>query len=133
MEKMDQMMQLLHTKSPPLSSPVEESMDHCDGGFDMMEEEDGEIVIPLVEESTANQLVQQRTTKQLKKCQYTIGWHHGRMNPLPSTWRYPSGLTLIQLINFWLIGTKDKNVPPLANVSPHWVCHFDKNGRAYSK
>ena len=55
------------------------------------------------------------------------------MNPLPSTWKYPRGITLIHLINLWLIGDKEQNVPPLGKVSTQWVRHFDNNARNYSK
>ena len=70
------------------------------GEYNIMDEEEEEVVIPFIDEATANQLSRERTKKQLKTRQYTVGFHHGKLNPLPSNWRYPKGLTLIQLINF---------------------------------
>ena len=138
MEKMDGMMKLLDAKAVPLSSPmnVDDTLGSGDnGGFVTNEEEEEDVVIPIkdVDAATADQLVQVQTKKQLQARQYTIGYHHGRMNPLPASWQYPTGITLIQLINLWLIGVKEKNVPPLAKLSPHWVEHFDKQGRKLSK
>ena len=84
--------------------------------FDLHDEEE-DIVLPFpdVEEGTAHQAVRVQTKRQLSERKYTIGYHHGKMNPLPSTWKYPRGITLIHLINLWLIGDKEQNVPPIRN------------------
>ena len=36
---------------------------------------------------------------QLKRRTVTVGYHHGRFNPLTLTWRFPNGFIVIQLIN----------------------------------
>jgi hypothetical protein len=57
-------------------------------------------------------------------------------NPLQSKWCYANKITLIshQLINLWLLGGgKQHNVPPLMNVDPKCVLHFDTKRRKYSK
>ena len=133
MNKMDRMMEIFKSQAVSLSSPLEEPINYCVGGFDIEDEEDTEIVIPILSESTADQLAQERTKKKLMERKFTIGFHHGKLNPLPSTWRYPKGITLIHLINLWLIGQKDDNVPPMRKWSPQYVSHFDHNGRNYSK
>ena len=48
-------------------------------------------------------IIRKRTKQQLAKRTLTIGWHHDRLNPLPSTWSFPRGFTVIQLINMWLL------------------------------
>ncbi len=101
--------------------------------FELTYEEDEDIVLPFVGDATLDQLTSKRTSQQLKARKYTIGFHHGILNPLPSTWRYPKGMTLIQLINLWLLGVHDQNVPPLGKISTRMVYHFDNRGRDYSK
>ena len=101
--------------------------------FELSNEEDEDIVLPFVDDGTLDQLTSKRTSQQLKARKLTLGYHHGILNPLPSTWRYPKGITLIQLINLWLLGVIDQNVPPLRKVSTRWVYHFDPKARDYSK
>lgn len=109
------------------------NVDDTGGGFDINNEDVEDIVLSLASDGAIDQLTRERTRKQLKERKITIGWHHGRMNPLPADWQYPNGVTLIQLINLWLIGIQRDNVPPLQKVSPHWVYHFDSQGRKYSQ
>ena len=136
MTRMDQVLSTISTKqSPAVSAPEEKADDEFYGEYSILDEdeEEDEVVIQFVDEATSNQLSLDRTKKQLKLRKYSVGLHHGRLNPLPSEWRYPKGLTLIQLINLWLIGVKDQNVPPLAIINTHCVYHFDNNARKYSK
>jgi hypothetical protein len=137
MAKMDQVINnISKNNSPPLSSPSPVEEEHeFSGEYNIMdeEEEEDEVVIPFIDEATANQLSRERTKKQLKTRQYTVGFHHGKLNPLPSNWRYPKGLTLIQLINLWLIGVRDQNVPPLIQLDSIYVQHFDAGGKKFSK
>jgi hypothetical protein len=100
MEKMDNMMNLIKEKqSLPLPLNIENDVDEFGGGFELFKEDIDDIVLPLVNEETIDQVVGQRTSKQLKARQYTVGLHHGKLNPLPPNWSYPKGITLIQLIN----------------------------------
>jgi len=101
--------------------------------FELSNEDVEDIVLPFVDDCTLDQLTSKRTSQQLKARKFTIGYHHGILNPLPSTWRYPEGITLIQLTNLWLLGVIDQNVPPLGKVSTRWVYHFDTKARDYSK
>ena len=80
-----------------------------------------------------NRIVQERTSRQMSNRTVTMGHHHGQLNPLPSSWTYPKSITIIQLMNLWLIGIKDDKVPPLRMLAPKYVYHFDKNGRVLSK
>ena len=34
-------------------------------------------------------IVRQKTSKQIKSRTLTMGYHHGKLNSLPSTWQYP--------------------------------------------
>ncbi len=79
-------------------------MNELSRGFELFKEDDNDIVLPLVDEGTMDQLVGQRTCKQLKGRQYMVDLHHGKLNPLPPNWSYPKGITLIQLIYLWLLG-----------------------------
>ena len=87
-----------------------------------------------VDEGTMDQLKAKRMKELLKARQYTCGNHHGKFNPLPSSWRYPNKMTFIDLINLWLLGGgKELNVPPFMLLSPENVKHFDRRGKRFSK
>ena len=78
-------------------------------------------------------IVRRRTQQQLEKRKLTIGYHHGRLNPLPSSWTFPKGFTVIQLTNMWLLGNQKKHVPPMGMMEPEYIKHIDPKGRRYSK
>lgn len=120
MNKMDSVLETMVMRAT--SNEMDSDARNDDVQFDLHDEEE-DIVLPFpdVEEGTAHQAVRVQTKRQLSERKYTIGYHHGKMNPLPSTWKYPRGITLIHLINLWLIGDKEQNVPPLGKVSTQWV------------
>ena len=137
MLKMDSMMSMLtkERENIPTTNALFDASDSIEESahFELSCEEDEDIVLPFVDDGTLDQLTSKRTSQQLKARKSTLGYHHGILNPLPSTWRYPKGITLIQLINLWLLGVIDQNVPPLRKVSTRWVYHFDPKARDYSK
>ena len=53
--------------------------------------------------------------------------HHGKLNLLLSTWEFPKGLTMINLMNMWLMGNIKENTPPLHYITKHHIEHI-KNG-----
>ena len=53
---------------------------------------------------TQASIIRDITTQQLKKRKLTVGLHHGKLKPLPSTWEFAKGLTMINLVNMWLMG-----------------------------
>ena len=121
MAKMDKMMSILRDKDAPLlSSPKEEvpAVEDNADGFAIREEVEEDIIIPMVGESTLDKLKQEQANKQLKERKFTVGWYRGQMNPLPANWRYPKGMTLINLINLWLFGIHSQNVPTLFMLIP---------------
>ena len=42
-----------------------------------------------------------------------VGFHQGNVNLLPASWRHPTGLNVIQLINLLLVGSEKEHFPPL--------------------
>ena len=34
-------------------------------------------------------IVRHKTSKQMKSCTLTMGYHHGKLNKFPSNWKYP--------------------------------------------
>lgn len=118
-----------------MTAPTAEEVDQYDSGTGAFVEDEEDIIITLenVSIGARDQIVRQQTSDQLKRQTLTMGYHHGRCNPLPSTWRYPKGATVIQLMNLWLVGNRSEHVPPLAIVGPECVKHFDKKARSYSK
>ena len=97
------------------------------------ESEDAIEIPDSIDDGTSDQLVRAHTKRQLKRRKFTVGFHHNKFNILPAMWRYPKGMTLIHLINLWLIGAVDDNVPPLGELEPLHFKHFDSGGRKYSQ
>ena len=87
----------------------------------------------LLSSCARDRIVHQKTSKQMKSCTLTMGYHHGKLNSLPSTWKYPNGFNVIQLMNLWLIGNRNENVPSLAISGADLVCHIDNGSRIFSK
>ena len=73
-------------------------------------------------------MLRDQTRSQLKRRQIKVGYHHGKLNPLPSTWKFPRGLPIINLITLWIIGNKRENIPPLRLLTAANVEHL-KQGR----
>ena len=78
-----------------------------------------------------DRIVRQKTSKQMKSRTLIMGYHHFKLNPLPSTWQYPNGCTVIQLMNLWLIGNRKKNVPPLESAGADLVSHINNGSRNF--
>ena len=136
--------------APTLNGENEDDVDFGGGGtsaslYEDFDEEN-EIVIPIrqhtrpVQTSAVqhaslvqhNKKMRKKSRDQLMKRTLTMGFHHNHLSPLPSSWEYPKQMTLIQLINMWLLGSLKDNIPPLKTLSAHLVCHFDKKGRSLS-
>jgi hypothetical protein len=100
-------------------------------------EDDDDIVLTVqgdVDEATLDKLRAEQSKKALKARTLSTGFHHGHFNPTPSTWVYPTRMTIIDLINLWLLGGgKDTNVPPFRLLYPINVKHFDAGGKRFSK
>ena len=78
-------------------------------------------------------IVHQKNRKQMKSRNLTMGYHHVKLNPLPSTWKYPNVFTVIHLMNLWLIGNRKDKVPPLEIAGADLVSHIDNGSRNFSK
>ena len=78
--------------------------------------------------STHTHNVRKETEKIVKRRKITIGFHHGVLNPLPPTWDFPKAIPIIHLLNAWLIGDLQHNIPPFHVLQPIHVKHL-KSGR----
>ena len=141
MGKMEKMMEQLNERWLPLNTTTNETAVESINDYYIYNEvypEDDDSVIDItlqdVDEGTLDQLRTTKSREILKARLYTCGIHRGRFNPLPPTWYYPNKMTLIDLINLWLLGGgRDLNVPPFMMLSPENVKHFDKGGKRFSK
>ena len=102
------------------------------------EEEEEDVVLELDEPARMSphkraRIINERTHQQLANRKMKVGFHHGQFSPLPASWRYPKGLTVIQLIHLWLIGSPKEHVPPLKKIGSELVRHIDKCGMTRSK
>ena len=86
----------------------------------------------LLSTGARDRIVRKKTSKQMKSRTLTMGYHHGKLNPLPSTCQYPNGCNVIQLMNFWLIGNRKENVPSLVIAGADLVSHIDNGSRVFS-
>ena len=53
-------------------------------------------------EAMKERRIRKETQKQMKRRKLTVGYHHGKLNPLPPNWKYPK-VNLVQLIHMWLL------------------------------
>jgi hypothetical protein len=123
---------------PQLDIDEYEDFDLGEGGGGFVEYEE-DIIIEIPNESpqqsaaVQDRNVRRKTAQQMEKRTLTMGHHHGTLNPLPSTWRYPKELNVIQLMTLWLLGNQREKVPPLEMLESRYVNHFDRGGRSLSK
>ena len=87
----------------------------------------------LLSTGARDKIVRQKTSKQMKSRTLTMGYHHGKLYPLPSTWQYLNGCTVIKIIKFLLRGNRKENVPPLAIYGTDLVSHIDNGLRIFQK
>jgi hypothetical protein len=59
-------------------------------------------------------IIKQATQEQLSFQKIKVGHHHDHFSPLPfpSSWKIPKGLTIIQLVNLWLVGSEKEHASP---------------------
>ena len=123
------------SQQPAAEDPVEFD---AGGGCVSDDDEEEDIAVALDEPENMPprkraRIIQRRTNEQLAARTITVGFHHGHLNPLPSSWKYPKHLTVIQLINLWLVGAKEEKVPALRKLITKHVLHFDEKGKTRSK
>ena len=78
-------------------------------------------------------IVRLKTSKQIKSCTLTMGYHHGKLNSFTLTCQYLTGCTVIQLMKLWLIGNRKENLPQLEIAETDLVSHIDNGSRIFSK
>ena len=78
-------------------------------------------------------IIKQATKEQIASRKIKVGFHHGHFNPLPASWKIPKGLTVIQLMNLWLVGSENEHVPPFRKLTRGLLKHIDKGSRMRSQ
>ena len=91
----------------------------------------GESQNPFLSAMKQASIIRDRMTQQLKKQKLTVGLHQGKLNPLPITWEFPKGFTVINLMNMWLMENRKENIPPLQYLTKPRVEQI-KNGHKNS-
>ena len=66
-------------------------------------------------------------TQQLMKQKMAVILHHGKLNSFLRTWEFLKVLTMINLMNMWLMENRKENIPPLQYLTNLHVDHI-KNG-----
>jgi hypothetical protein len=141
-QKLDQLIEraMMPVAMPSQNSQNEinqfvEDYNNCDG-LDIDEEED--VCITVTDyNAMEQQLVHDKTKEQLKRRKTTggllVGYHHGHLNPLPSSWKYPTKMNVIQMITLFQMGNPSEGVAPLKLLKTGHVKHFDKQGTNLSR
>ena len=76
-----------------------------------------------VEERAAKQKEYNDKTKEIvKKRKFTVGFHHGKLSPLPATFKWPK-MTTFQLCVNWLIGNVEESIPPYCTLTRPMLSH----------
>ena len=103
---------------------------------DEVETEDYSIMEEDIDPIDYNDLtVEERATKQkeyndktkqvVKKRKFTVGFHHGKLSPLPATFKWPK-MTTFQLCVNWLIGNVEESIPPYCTLTRPMLSHDQK-------
>mmetsp|Transcript_7253 Transcript_7253/g.11641 ORF Transcript_7253/g.11641 Transcript_7253/m.11641 type:complete len:555 (+) Transcript_7253:2-1666(+) len=58
------------------------------------------------------------------------GIHHGKLNPLPTDWEFPTHHSIIDILNLWLLGEPERKIPPLRYINSSYVGYL-KSGTGY--
>jgi hypothetical protein len=129
-----------HPALPPSPAQPDRLLDIVQeicGAFDGDAEEEEDVCITFEEsvavESVREAAIRCKTQDQLKKRKLTVGNHHGKLNPLPASWRYPSRMNVIQMITLFQMGCPVEGVCPLKLLRSDLVNHFDAEGRDLSQ
>ena len=118
---------------------IGESTADTDASITHLDKEDDIIILLETDTSTTlilavrDRIVRQKTEEQMQNRPFTMGFHHGSINPLPSTSKYPN-MNILTLVTLWLMmGNKNDCLPPLRRLTTPNVRHFDNEGRNLSK
>lgn len=119
---------------PPCDDPVE----FGNGGVCVLDNEEEDIVLTLSkpEHMAPNKrarIIKELMKQQLASLKIKVGCHHGHFNLLSESWKLPKGLTVIQLVNLWLVGSKKEHAQPLRRLSSLRMNHANAAQETHSK
>jgi hypothetical protein len=77
-------------------------------------------------------IIRRQTQQQMKRRKLTVGYHYGRLSPLPLNWKSPK-MNFVQMIHMWLMGSLADDVAALRYLDSLQVGHFDKEGQKLSR
>ena len=101
-------------------------------GFILDEDKDNAVLLLDKQEHISlkecARIIKERIQGQLSSRKLKVGCRRGKFKPLSALWWYPSGLTLIQLINLWLVGSPKEHVPQLQTILAFLLANFDNTG-----
>ena len=58
------------------------------------------------------------------------GIHHGKLNPLPADWTFPSQVSMLEVLHLWFLGEPERKIPPLDYMHSSYVTYI-KSGTGY--
>jgi hypothetical protein len=125
--------------APPEAATMQKVVDEICNEMDYDVEEEEDVILTFeaeggsVQERVRDAMVRAKTKEQLGKRTMKVGFHHGHFNPLPSFYRYPKKMNIIQMMTLFQIGNQSDGVPPLKLLGCIHVKHFDKDGKGLSR
>ena len=140
--KLDELLKLGNTPRESTLQPPDLAFASEEGNEELTEyntvhvEEEDETVEITFEDGTTEAMKERRickeTQQQMRRRKLTVGYHHGKLNPLPPRWNYPK-MNIVQLIHMWLMGSLADGVAALRYLDSLQVGHFDKEGQKLSR
>ena len=138
LEKVSQVSATAQVPAVSASTACGDPIEFEHGGGCVSDNEEHDIVLALDEPARMMpnkraRIIKQATKEQIASRKIKVGFHHGHFNPLPASWKIPKGLTVIQLMNLWLVGSENEHVPPFRKLTRGLLKHIDKGSRMRSQ
>ena len=137
LDKLTQVSSAVQASPAVPALPPHDPADLGDSGEFVSDDEEEDIGLMLDEPEQMPprkraRIIRERTKEQLANRKIKVGFHHGQFNPLPASWKFPKGLTVIQLAGLWLVGSEKEHIPPLGTMPTQLLKHIDKKGKIRS-
>lgn len=73
---------------------------------------------------------EETTTSSSHDLELLWGIHHGKLQPFPEDWQFPSHRSMMDILHLWFFGVPEKKIPPMMYVHSSYV-QFVKSGSGY--
>ena len=114
----------------------DDNNDWCEEQLTVGDDDEDDNINDVNKTAEEEQLILQRarntSSESVKRRKLKVGYHHGKLNPLPKNWKF-SSMTSLMLIQNWFIGDLNRNIPPLCILDSKNVAYFTKGNNVRCK